>query len=191
MWEVDAIQRKAYTKKYCLAPDSGDSVCSGGIVKAHSVQGALLRKIARDGHVYYSEPSLQNIDKYPGQITFTLTGVNLATTFTGFCNLHDTKIFAAIENQPFVTRPEQCFLLSYRAVCRELFVKRAAVENAEWLVKNAPSHNLRFAEANLIGVRTGLRDIQWHKDAYDRDLRGGNFGAIEWVSIELANTPDF
>ena len=48
-WDVDARVRKAYTKKYCLAPDADDSTCSEGIVKAHSVQAALLRKIARDG----------------------------------------------------------------------------------------------------------------------------------------------
>jgi hypothetical protein len=190
-WEVDAVIREAYTKKYCLAPDAADSTCSGGIVKAHSVQGMLLRKIARDGHVYSGTASMANLEKHPGHITHELTGVNLASTFTGFCNLHDTKVFAAIENSGFTTGQEQCFLLAYRAICREVFVKRAAVENAEWLVQNVPARNLEFAKHNLIAAKVGVRDIQWHKDTFDNDLRSGNFGAIEWVSFDLSCTPDF
>jgi hypothetical protein len=190
-WEVDAIVRKAYSKKYCLAPDAADSTCTGGIVKAHSVQGALLRKIARDGHVYRGTASMASLEKHQGHIAHELAGVNLASTFTGFCNLHDTEIFAPIENQSFTTGPEQCFLLGYRAVCRELFVKRAAVENAEWLVQNVPAQNLTFAKHNLIATNVGARDIEWHKDAYDRDLRVANVGAVEWISIDLSCPPDF
>ena len=119
-WEVDAARRRAYTKEYCLAPDAGISSCSGSIVKAHSVQGALVRRIARDGHVYGSVYSIENLQRNPGEIVPGLIGVNLATTFTGFCNLHDTKIFAPIEIGDFVAAPEQCFLLAYRAVPRSV-----------------------------------------------------------------------
>ena len=117
--------------------------------------------------------------------------MNLASTFTGFCNWHDTKIFAAIENRGFSPVAEQCFLLSYRAVCRETFVKRAVLENAEWLAHNAPPNTVALAKANLNVTKIGLRDIQWHKDAFDRDLRNANYNAIEWIAIDLSNTPDF
>ena len=189
-WQVGATIRKAYTKKYCLAPDAGESTCSGGIVKAHSVQEALLRKIARYGHVYRADTALENYHKNPGRITYKLVGVNLASSFTGFCNLHDTKIFAPLETASFAAGPEPCFLLAYRAVCREVFVKRAVLENAEWLVRNAPAPNLELATANLALTKVAIRDLEWHKNAYDRDLRTSNFGAIEWVCIELSSTPD-
>ena len=190
-WEVDAIRRKAYTKKYCLAPDAGDAACSGGIVNAHSVQGTLLRRIARDGHVYGDVSSIGTLQRNLGQFTYGLVGVNLASTFTGFCNLHDTKIFAPIEKGDFIAGPEQCFLLAYRAMCREVFVKRATLENADWIVQNVPPCTLALAKAHRNLTEVGLRDLQWHKDAYDRDLRSNNFSALEWVAIELSNTPDF
>ena len=109
-WEVDAIRRKAYTKKYCLAPDAGDAACSGGIVNAHSVQGTLLRRIARDGHVYGDVSSIGTLQRNLGQFTYGLVGVNLASTFTGFCNLHDTGMktsrAVAIVERYVKSRPE-------------------------------------------------------------------------------------
>jgi hypothetical protein len=45
-WNAAKKIRSSYAKKYCVAPKAGPSSCRGMIVKAHSVQEALLRKIA-------------------------------------------------------------------------------------------------------------------------------------------------
>lgn len=76
-------------------------------------------------------------------------------------------------------------------LCREVFVKRACLENAEALVQDAPPQVRAFAKANRDRTEIGLRDLQWHKDACDHDLRNANFNAIEWAPIRLSTTPDF
>jgi len=73
--------------------------------------------LQENGHVY--APRLQLTLKEP-RLEFGLIGRNLATTFHGLCNEHDTDIFRPIETTPLdITNDEHLFLLSYRAVLKE------------------------------------------------------------------------
>ena len=75
--------------------------------------------LARDGHV---KALGKRIDKKMGPvIRFEDIGRNQATTFTGFCSLHDSEIFKPIDSNTFrPTDPEHLFLTAYRAVAKEL-----------------------------------------------------------------------
>lgn len=54
-------------------------------------------------------------------VRFEKTGIRQASTFYGFCNRHDTKIFEAIDTRPLSAHDnEQLFLLAYRAVTKAL-----------------------------------------------------------------------
>jgi hypothetical protein len=114
---------KARSLKTCLHPQAQPDICSGGIVRAHSVQERMLRLIARDGHVYGWNFRRFARPRKSGSL-LTLIGVNDASTFTGMCGHHDDATFAPIEKQTFAATPEQCFLLGYRAVIREAFVRK-------------------------------------------------------------------
>ncbi len=53
IFEVVKSQRKFLNKKYCLHPNANVNTCSGGIIKAHTIQrSGGLDKIAKNGHVY-------------------------------------------------------------------------------------------------------------------------------------------
>lgn len=113
--------------KHCMYPPD-PYPCKNAVIRAHSIsRNAALKKIARDGRVYLPNSNLFEIRKQHGSIRHTLVGINLATTFTGFCNSHDTSIFRTIDEGPITPSSEQTLLLHYRALCRELYVKRTAV----------------------------------------------------------------
>lgn len=110
-----AISRGLGTKpgKVCLAAHLGD--CSETIVAAHSIQRSELARLARpDHHVYGFLPGGTTDHRNFGMPE--LIGINVATTFTGVCNRHDTEIFKPIEIKPFSGAREELFLYHYRAL---------------------------------------------------------------------------
>ena len=125
--EKEATQRilaamQAYSKKHvyheCLANDSN---CKE-VIRAHSVQSSrVLDAIARNGHVYM-------FTSYNEQHTrLKRIGKNCATTFTGFCNVHDTKLFKSVDFGDHChfdpNNTQQVVLLSLRATAKEYWTK--------------------------------------------------------------------
>ena len=123
-WEASKAFREALSTKDCLAPQVWLNKCRGPIVRAHTVpKSASLKTIARDGHVYSLDLSLDGIGKGLGGPVPKLCGIKRASTFTGFCSGHDNAIFSPLEKFVFSGTSEQCFLLGYRALAREFYTK--------------------------------------------------------------------
>ena len=183
--------------KTCLAPEGWRSDCSR-TARAHTVPRAgSLRHIARNGHVYSFVPSPEKLIKHHGVCFPELKGINRASTFTGFCSKHDDAIFAAIEKQPFSATPEQCFLLGYRALAREIFTKLAAaslidlrrtMDRGKPLEEQLDIQTLNFL--NETGVRAGLSDNAHYKPIYDEILQTRDFSAVRYYVIEVEGAPD-
>ncbi len=197
-WKADRDFRKAFAAKTCLAPGSWRSDCSHAIARAHTVPRAgSLKHIARDGHVYSFVPNLENLKKHHGVLPPELRGINRASTFTGFCSKHDDAIFAAIEKKPFSAMPEQCFLLGYRALAREVFTKQAAaslIELRRTMDRGRPleaQRNIQMVNFfNEIGIRAGLKDNAHHKSIYDQILKTRDFSKVRYYVIEVEGAPD-
>ena len=197
-WDAAREYRKAFAAKTCLAPEGWRSDCSKTVARAHTVPRlGSLSHIAREGHVYSFVPSLENLKKHHGVCFPELRGIKRASTFTGFCSKHDDAIFAAIEKQPFSATPEQCFLLGYRALAREVFTKLAAaslidlrrtMDRGKPLEEQLDIQTLNFLYE--IGVRAGLRDNAHHKSIYDEILQTQDFPAVRYYVIEVAGAPD-
>jgi hypothetical protein len=126
-------------------------------VRAHSVQEASLRAIAQDGKVYGYRIDLA---------TFGATGVRIekigvrkASAFTGFCSRHDDQVFAKLEKEPFVARPDQVAALHYRVLARELYAKESQAGTYDFLdgATRGSGLPLEFSA----GVETGLRDSRY------------------------------
>jgi len=99
-----------------------DQHCSGPVIKAHSDQSSgILDSLVRDGHIYMIRP--EGISGF----SFELVGKNKATTFTGFCNHHDSTLFAPIDYDEKRTLDpsdlDQAVLFSLRSVAREYWLK--------------------------------------------------------------------
>lgn len=196
-WEVERGLRRAFSSKYCLAPDPWKKGCSKEIVQAHTIPRAgSLTRIARDGHVYTFRSGLADLKRTGGLIVPKLVGIRQASTFTGFCAKHDNEIFAPVEKRPFTASPEQCFLLAYRAFAREVFTKRATYESTEVMrsldcngdkIQQIANHS--FVSGVATGASRGVRDNAHIKRDFDQILVSGNFDTIKTYVIELNHVP--
>jgi len=107
--------------KECVFPDHSN--CSNKVIKSHSIQkNKILKHIAENGMV-------TSVDSKEILFTheFGKIGINSASTFFGFCNYHDAKIFSEIENKEYASRIEQNFLHSYRACALEYVRSKVSV----------------------------------------------------------------
>jgi SEC-C motif len=189
--------RKLFGKKYCLHPNAG-SQCKGNVINAHTVQlSRNLTKIARRGHVYSPDPGDAELMK-TGMVRPRLVGIREASTFTGFCSFHDTKIFEPIEKHNFIGSLQQCFLLSYRALCRELFMKRARVEHLFSVRELDKGANLikqiwwqDFVSTIERGEKSSLKLLEEYKLIYDRCLLDADFSDVQFYIIYTGTTPEF
>lgn len=189
---------KNFSKKFCLHPLQNSGQCVGNIVQAHTVQqSGGLSRIAQNNHVYGVKPSMAQLFNNTGQFEPTLLGVNRASTFTGFCAFHDDTTFAPIEKKPFHATDEQCFLIAYRGLCRELFTKRAAFESVELHRDMDKGRDLstQFQIQSWInswksGMQNSLRRLEHEKTSYDEVLMTKGYSVMKRVVIQIEKTPE-
>jgi hypothetical protein len=122
--------------------------------------------------VYSFIPDLENLMKDHGVVAPKLVGTRRASTFTGFCSRHDDAIFAPLEKQVFSGTPEQCFLLGYRALTREIYTKDAAASLVDVRRQadkgKTPEVQMKIQTYNLlhdIGLAAGLQDNQYYNQS--------------------------
>ena len=127
-----------------------------------------------------------------------LEGVRVASTFTGFCGRHDTELFRPLETQEFGGTPEQCLLLAYRAVCRELYAKQGTLALADTLReldRGRDSEVQREVQSRIGGVLTGsslaVQDLTGLKAAMEAYIFGRDFGSVHGHVILLDCVPEF
>ena len=193
-WEVTGSLNKAFAMKTCLAPNEWQDGCRGGIIKAHTVsRSGSLKRIARNGHVYSVVRNLNPKDMSTGVPEPVLQGIRQASTFTGFCAKHDNDIFQPLEDQPFAGTLEQCFLVGYRALARELYAKRAAEKLLLRMTKadkgQEPLAQLAiqsYIQNTKTGTQIALRDLSLYKERYDSILRDKQFEGICGYAFEFS-----
>lgn len=196
-WEASAQSRKAFSAKLCSAPSAMHAECNGQIVRAHTVpkSGSLL-KIAENGHVYAFVPTPEKLNKHNGALKAELVGVNRASTFTGFCSIHDTRLFSPLELHDFTASQEQCFLLAYRAYAREIYTKKAAAEAAKTysqMDKGRPLETQILIQ-NLsamyeVGLNAALKDIAHHQPRFEAPLLSDDFSHIRAYVVTFDAPP--
>ncbi len=195
--EIIETAQTAYAKKYCLHPDQ--ATCNRGIIKAHSVQQhGGLSKIAIKGQVYsFKDNNVGDIAKGNGLAIPKLVIVGKASTFTGFCGLHDDQTFAPIEKHPFISCPEHAFLLGYRHFCTELFTKRAAASLLPTLRQADRGKPLEFqfalqqnVDVFQEGFDQGFKDVEKIKAKYDEALLSKDFSHVQYYIVRFNEVPD-
>ena len=123
------------------------SDCSGGIVRSHTVsRSQYLSIIAENEHVLQWKhlpwsPTKERL------ISLERIGLKEASTFNGFCNHHDTKLFKEIDTTPFRASPHQLFAQVYRAHARQVYCKRAQILAFPDPKKIADFHGLENPES--------------------------------------------
>ena len=197
--EIVTNLKSAYGKQYCLHPEASDEVCSGTIVKAHSIQrGGGLERIARDGHVYGFIPNYPSVAKDEDWASPRLVGINKASTFSGFCSYHDNKTFKPIETGTIGATREHAFLLAYRALCRELFKTRARKDFMPYTKtfdrgKDEAGQVItqQFFNRMEVAIQSALRRDHRYKISYDEVLLSSDYSEVRYYVIALDRVPDF
>lgn len=200
-WEVFLEKKKAFGAKVCTVPFDMRIDCNGDIIRAHTIPKSIsLKKIARNGHVYAFVPtSNSQIKKHDnGIFQVQLVGINNASTFTGFCSVHDTKLFSPLENNNFIASQEQCFLLSYRAYAREIYLKKAMKKYLEYykqvIDRGQPIQNQLAVQTVLndyeIGLETSLeKDITNCRRCFETLLLCEDFSIVQAYVVVFCGIP--
>ena len=66
------------------------------------------------GYFYSKREGLQK------ELIYDEIHINRATTFKGFCSIHDSQLFESIDNNMNIKTGEEILLQAYRSVCRAL-----------------------------------------------------------------------
>lgn len=179
--------------KYCLAKDHTN--CCGEIIMAHTVSKRnQLASIAKDGHVYFLGDNSNFIKESKG-IDVQRIGVKKASTFTGFCSYHDNRLFQKIDKEEFTVDSEYIFLLSYRALCNEIYKKRRSLYEVEELKKVIPFYTKNVKQRvkfdTLIDRTSANLEIDelYVKDIFEKTLHQRSFDKIQYAVLFLDRQP--
>jgi hypothetical protein len=101
---------------------------------------------------------------------FRKIGKHKASIFPGFCNKHDTSVFAEVEIGDVEINQRSLLLLTYRVVCLEIFEKEVNVKIYSDPVFQSGVNGANvadFAQNFVNGTKEGLRDLSRMKLAYE------------------------
>jgi hypothetical protein len=187
-------QRPFLNNKICLHPDAPTGCRK--IIRAHTIQraGIMQQLIGTDHHVLTFHP----LDPTnTGRPTVHRVGWRDASTFYGFCDAHDTALFAAIEQESFIGSTLQVALIGYRALCHELYQKQAATDSQTTLTINL-DRGLQEPDQRVIqellaiqaaGRRLGMQDLHAVKSIYDEALRTNNYATFHSAILTFRGMP--
>ena len=187
--------KKLFTEKECLYPNGN---CSNEIIRSHTIQKSkALSKIAVDGHVYQMKINNSEImSKGAEAIRPDLVGYKLATTYYGFCAKHDNELFRPIDSIEFSEEIRQCFLYSYRALCKEVYLRMRTIKSyPEYdILKNYRSNLTLEKYQSLKSSFTIPHEItnqilSESKTIYDAMLKNEGFDALENYIILFNQIP--
>lgn len=190
-----ASGKRALNAENCFAPSGS---CSGKIIRAHTISKCHgLRRIAKGGEVYQvkADPFAERYDEL---MRMSRKGVSAVSTFRGFCARHDAEIFDPIENHEFAMTKEQTFLLMFRTVAKELFLKQiqqeaiAQVMELEAAKAGVSVDQVRptsFGQIYEYGVGLGVDELHADKKRMDRMLVARDFSEIECCVVRCGRTP--
>jgi hypothetical protein len=70
-------------------------------IGSHTFVRKMLKRIARNGHVYHQSSTMQDLKRTQGRLQVKLIGVNDASVLPIFCEPHDSGAFSPLEQAPF------------------------------------------------------------------------------------------
>lgn len=189
---------RVFGKHPCMAPGGHDVSCKGSIVRAHTVsKKSQLSLIAEDGHVCGIDNEWGTLKRTGGLLDVGRIGINNASVFTGFCGAHDDALFKRIDTEALGPDPEQCFLLTYRPLCRELYLKEAMVRGMDVARDLDRGKELtaqleiqELATLMTLGASSAVHSLRKYKEVFDQELLTADFSHIRALIIDLDRVPD-
>jgi hypothetical protein len=169
--------------------------CEAPIKNAHSLQrqGALKqleRNVNGNSFLYSHTESFHN--KEGDFLDLKPIGRKAASTFFGFCDFHDTKLFSKIENDPEATdinSDEHCFLHSYRSFAHSYHRKHEELklyksedpETRQLLIDIHGEYKIRGLTKY---VKMALEDLKAPKEKLDFWMENNQFDQLVYLAFE-------
>lgn len=177
----------------CLHVDEKLNSCTNHPIRSHTVQKqGGLAAISDNGHVISLKSAFERILKNDGTIIPQRIGIGQASTFMGFCAIHDNNIFLPIEQNSFELDNQTAFLLAYRAISYEFLCKRQAldgIQNMRQLDKGKNFSEQIFIQQNIhiyrAGLQRGMQDLIYWKKTYDKGISSGDYSRIKHYAIKF------
>lgn len=198
--DIEKNLKKIKSRKTCMAPDNLKHECTQ-IIHAHTISKSCnLKKIADEkNNLLTYVVDAGNIEtNTPPSFKIKKVGINKASTYQIFCSKHDKDFFFIIEDREFVFSDEQVFMLSYRNLCYELYLKENIIdinrERRRFDGGKELEEQLLFQcklNANNQGASCGVRDLETQKNQFDKLFIKRKFNAINYYAIIIDQIPQF
>ncbi len=185
---VEKHLRKHSTE--CLCP-----LCKESAIRSHAVQkNGWLSNIAEDNHVMgvqrqIAAPLLKSSQESPPEPRIVRIGLNEASTFWGYCNVHDTQLFDCIERQPLCKdNINQAMAFHLRAMSFERVAKQSQQEISRCLAEAHWNALYREFMKNEVCIRDQMfeADSRYRWDLFwsdNKDERFKNEYSFRWIVI--------
>lgn len=189
---VSAVKR-AQSSRGCNAPPQMRKDCSGGTISSHTISKSLgLNEISEKGHVLGLNYDLSTLQRTKGKAELGKIGINKMSVFPGFCAHHDTTLFACIEQESFQATPQQCAMLSYRALARERHTKAGGIDVNEFLKgadKGRPFPQQLAIQMMLsdygLGLSLAADDLDKAQIPHHEAIESGDFSHFESMVLKF------
>jgi hypothetical protein len=168
--------------KTCFGFDQEN--CAVDIKDAHSIQNnRILNRISVNNHVYRFHPKVR---KKNNEIVLKEVSKNKASTFFGFCDIHDTRLFQPIELKEYNEEPVQNFLFAFRSLCLESHKKARELEVRRNIFRQHPV--LMLHEGSVYLYRNACEDVNDYaavRELFKQDYFNRDYSKIKTVFRKL------
>ena len=180
--KCEKLLSKLFNKSsICMCPE-----CKTMAGNSHVFQNKkILKPIAPKNHLYCFEPnSFFNKEQ---RFAYKRRGINEVLAFRGYCKNHDDKIFSFIEKTDVDwSDPKSQFLLGYRSICREIYVKQIMAEYNKALInKSIPPYLNECYLQDFLGYSMGIKDMNRYKEFLELGIFNNNYSNYNFETIIL------
>lgn len=189
--DIQEEHKRDWNEKICLAPEELKKECSQEFIKAHTIsKSSNLKQISNNGHVMGFKMALE-----PKPIKRLIKiGISKASGINMFCKKHDNELFSILEDKKFTFTNQQIFMLSYRAICKELYQKYASVKSCNMILNMLVNDMLNYDSIEEITEFLGLtklavRDFEEIKKIFDNDIIKKDYDNIKYYCLIIDTIP--
>lgn len=125
-------------------------------------------------------------------------GINQASTYNIFCSKHDAQLFSPIENRKFALENDQIFLIAYRNICYELYLKERIYQTRLERMQFDRGFNQyeqikfqNYIQLDDLGTLCAIKELSILKEQYDKSLIQKDFSKVRYYCITINQTPQF
>lgn len=193
--ELQKLEIKARKqKRSCSFPN-----CSKSAIQSHNISEGVLSTFAEKGHI-----RVLNINPWKGGLEIKSIGIDEATTFFGFCSVHDNSLFRSIDTTEMEVTYRNILLMNYRSTMQEKIKKTIKTEYYSAFLNQFPELNNSFI--SLLSERVeqfkfNFKSIHWYEKELQNSMEENNnaflYEILEFPYYDVATSelfsfqPDF